>query len=1274
MKWFSQIIAFIFLFVLYSQNGNAQCGSVININGCGSTYEQTFTSNGTGNWDESMCGFSTPGSEQVYSFIAPTTGTYNIEVTSASGYVDFGWLEGICAETGWTCIDDITSTGTYGSMSWTSGTTYYILLDDENTTSGTHTFYVSSAISAPTINSAINVTCNSFDARWGSVSGATNYYLDVSTAWDFSSFVSGYNNLDVGNVLTYSVTGLNGSTTYYYRVRAYNGCGTSSSSSYQSVNTSAGLSAPSINSATSITCNSFNANWATVSGATKYYLDVSTDWSFGSFVTGYNNLDVGLGLTYSVNTNLNPGTTYYYRVRAYNVCGMSSNSSYSSPTTSSVTTPTANAASGITCNSFNANWTSYTGATTYYLDVSTAWDFSSFVTGYENLNVGLVITYPVNTNLNSSTTYYYRIRAVSLCGTSPSSAYRSLSTSSGLSAPSINSATSITCNSFSANWATVSGATKYYLDVSTDWLFGSFVTGYNNLDVGLVLTYSVNTNLNPGTTYYYRVRAYNDCGTSSNSSYSSPTTSSVTTPTANAASDITCNSFNSNWTAYAGATTYYLDVSTAWDFSSFVTGYENLNVGLVTTYPVNTNLNSSTTYYYRVRAVSLCGTSPSSAYRSLSTSSGLSAPSTNAATNITCTSFSANWSTVTGATKYYLDVSTDWSFGSFVTGYNNLDVGLVLTYNVTGLDTETTYYYRVRAYNVCGSSSSSFYTSLSTGSAPDAPVAEEATSLCGSDFMANWQSVWDATGYYLDVSISSDFSSFVTGYDNLDVGNLTSYNVTGLSLSTTYYYRVRAYDACASGNSNIITVNTGTGSVPVNDLCVDYITLTVGSFCSFTGYTNACGTLSSSGGTTSLCDANMGADVWFQAVVPASGNLNVMTLEGGMIDATIAAYTGIDCNNLTEYTCNDDYSSVIHIGYMPELRIRDEALAGETLWIRVWAANNGATGTFSICAYEPDPPAPCDGNDIPADRCSDAVPICESNSYCGNTSDYYSRDFPGNMCEGCSLFDGSIENNSWIVFQANAVSASLHVEVTNCSEGIQMGIYKAQNCNNFELVSDIDYTSVYGGQFDFILSNEVDLVPGDTYYLMIDGYAGAVCDYTITPLEGINAIDAGPDVCNTGDVQLGVTGGGVGATYLWSPSTGLDDPNIQNPVANPSSTTTYTVTVSNSGGSNPLCPDGSYSDDVIIYDEITTTFAAVGPYCSGAAIGALSTTSTNGITGTWSPAINNTATTTYTFTPTVGQCGTTITLTITITPSITPTFAAVGPYCSGAAIGAFPVT
>ncbi|MCL2511315.1 MAG: hypothetical protein FWF09_04630, partial [Bacteroidales bacterium] len=55
-------------------------------------------------------------------------------------------------------------------------------------------------------------------------------------------------------------------------------------------------------------------------------------------------------------------------------------------------------------------------------------------------------------------------------------------------------------------------------------------------------------------------------------------------------------------------------------------------------------------------------------------------------------------------------------------------------------------------------------------------------------------------------------------------------------------------------------------------------------------------------------------------------------------------------------------------------------------------------------------------------------------------------------------------------------------------------------------------------------------------------------------------------------------------------------------------------------------------------------------YCAGSTIPALPTTSNNGVTGTWTPPINNTTTTTYTFTPTAGQCATTTQITITVKP------------------------
>ncbi len=92
---------------------------------------------------------------------------------------------------------------------------------------------------------------------------------------------------------------------------------------------------------------------------------------------------------------------------------------------------------------------------------------------------------------------------------------------------------------------------------------------------------------------------------------------------------------------------------------------------------------------------------------------------------------------------------------------------------------------------------------------PAAPRALRATNVTTSSFTANWNSVSGATGYRLDVSTSNSFTTYVSGYQNFNVGNTTSYNVVGLSAKTTYYYRLRAYNGSGtSPNSNVISVKT----------------------------------------------------------------------------------------------------------------------------------------------------------------------------------------------------------------------------------------------------------------------------------------------------------------------------------------------------------------------------------------------------------------------------------------------------------------------------------
>ena len=90
--------------------------------------------------------------------------------------------------------------------------------------------------------------------------------------------------------------------------------------------------------------------------------------------------------------------------------------------------------------------------------------------------------------------------------------------------------------------------------------------------------------------------------------------------------------------------------------------------------------------------------------------------------------------------------------------------------------------------------------------------------------------------------------------------------------------------------------------------------------------------------------------------------------------------------------------------------------------------------------------------------------------------------------------------------------------------------------------------------------------------------------------------------------------------------------------------------------------------DIEITNSITPVFASIGPLCLGGAAPSLPSSSINSpsITGTWNPSTINTNTvgiTTYTFTPNTGQCAGTTSIDIEITNSITPTFAAIGPFC-----------
>jgi gliding motility-associated-like protein len=93
---------------------------------------------------------------------------------------------------------------------------------------------------------------------------------------------------------------------------------------------------------------------------------------------------------------------------------------------------------------------------------------------------------------------------------------------------------------------------------------------------------------------------------------------------------------------------------------------------------------------------------------------------------------------------------------------------------------------------------------------------------------------------------------------------------------------------------------------------------------------------------------------------------------------------------------------------------------------------------------------------------------------------------------------------------------------------------------------------------------------------------------------------------------------------------------------------------------------------VTVTPLIIPAFTEIGTICFGDTLSDLPTTSINNITGTWSPAINNTVSTEYAFTSDDGQCALNTTMTITVLEEIEPEFTQIDPICIGQIISPLP--
>lgn len=351
----------------------------------------------------------------------------------------------------------------------------------------------------------------SLTLKWSKSPNAAGYQCQLSLDATFAT------NLVVNDSTltdtTRGVTNLGTSTVYYWRVRSYNNGVLSAFSNVDSFTTV--VQAPSAPTLISPAGNAVNQPammtliCSAASGAAQYHWQVSTDFSFTTFVVNDSTTD-----TMRV-VNLMSGTKYYWQVQAVNPGGASafagpdSFTVMTAPTVSPILISPVNNAIGQRADTLVLKWSSVANATGYECQLSLSSSFSTLVVARDSTTD---TTFKV-TSLNHLQKYFWRVRAYNVGGATAFSEMDSFTTIiaapvrpspvSPLAAVNVPRKTTFI-------WYKSSTATSYHLEVATTSDFGTIAFDTTVVDTSVQLS----SPLASSTQYFWHVNASNAGGTS----------------------------------------------------------------------------------------------------------------------------------------------------------------------------------------------------------------------------------------------------------------------------------------------------------------------------------------------------------------------------------------------------------------------------------------------------------------------------------------------------------------------------------------------------------------------------------------------------------------------------------------------------------------------------------------------------------------------------------------------------------------------------------------